>query len=125
MNNRSSYLSPEKFVCSQEVMVRTLYGTTDLLKTEKEVQCNQAAYCQLAYLTSIQSTSCKMLGWMNHKLESRLFGEIKIKQKKKKHRNLRYANNIALMAESGEEVKSLLMRVKEEREKAGLKLNIQ
>ena len=78
-----------------------------------------------AYLTSIQSTSCKMLGWMNHKLESRLFGEIKIKQKKKKHRNLRYANNIALMAESGEEVKSLLMRVKEEREKAGLKLNIQ
>ena len=49
----------------------------------------------------------------------------KNKTKKKKHRNLRYANNIALMAESGEEVKSLLMRVKEEREKAGLKLNIQ
>ena len=49
----------------------------------------------------------------------------KNKTKKKKHRNLRYAHNIALMAESGEEVKSLLMRVKEEREKAGLKLNIQ
>ena len=38
--------------------------------------------------------------------------------------NLRYANNITLMAE-GEELKSLLMRVKEESEKAGLKLNIQ
>ena len=37
---------------------------------------------------------------------------------------LRYANNITLMAESGEELKSLLMRMKEENEKAGLKLNI-
>ena len=39
--------------------------------------------------------------------------------------NLRYANDTTLMAESKEELKSLLMRVKEEREKAGLKLNIQ
>ena len=39
--------------------------------------------------------------------------------------NLRYANNTALMAESEEELKSLLMKVKEEREKVGLKLNIQ
>ena len=39
--------------------------------------------------------------------------------------NLRYANNTTLMAESGEELKSFLMRVKEESEKAGLKLNIQ
>ena len=39
--------------------------------------------------------------------------------------NLRYANNITLMAESEEEVKSLLMKVKEEDEKVGLKLNIQ
>ena len=38
---------------------------------------------------------------------------------------LRYANNITLMAESGEELKSLLMKVKEESEKVGLKLNIQ
>ena len=38
--------------------------------------------------------------------------------------NLRYADNIALMAESEEELKSLLMRVKEENEKVGLKLNI-
>ena len=39
--------------------------------------------------------------------------------------NLRYADDTALMAESKEELKSLLMRVKEEKEKAGLKLNIQ
>ena len=33
-------------------------------------------YCHPAYLTPVQSTSCEMLGWMNHKLESRLPGEI-------------------------------------------------
>ena len=36
----------------------------------------KAAYCHPAYLTSMQSTSCGMLGWMNHKLVSRLPGEI-------------------------------------------------
>ena len=55
-----------------------------------------------------------MLGWMNHKLESRLPGEITT-----------YADDTTLMAESEEELKSLLMRVKEESEKAGLKLSIQ
>ena len=35
-----------------------------------------AVYCHLAYLISMQSTSCEMLGWMKHKLESRLPGEI-------------------------------------------------
>ena len=40
-------------------------------------------------------------------------------------KNLRYADDTTLMAESKEELKSLLVRVKEEREKAGLKLNIQ
>ena len=42
-----------------------------------------------------------------------------------KNNNLRYADNTTLMAESKEELKSLLMRVKEESEKSGLKLNIQ
>ena len=36
----------------------------------------KAVYCHPAYLTSMQSTSCKMLGWMKQKLESRLQGEI-------------------------------------------------
>ena len=57
-----------------------------------------------------------MLGWMKHKLESRLPGE---------SNNLRYADDTTLMAESEEELKSLLMKVKEESEKVGLKLNIQ
>ena len=38
----------------------------------------KAVYCHPAYLTSMQNTSCEMLGWMNHKLESRLLGEIPI-----------------------------------------------
>ena len=57
-----------------------------------------------------------MLGWKKHKLESRLLGEISIN---------RYADDTTLMAESEEELKSLLMNVKKESEKVGLKLNIQ
>ena len=38
----------------------------------------KAVYCHPAYLTYMQSTSCKMLGWMKHKLESTLLGEISI-----------------------------------------------
>ena len=38
----------------------------------------KAVYCHPAYLTSMQSTSCEMPGWMKHKLESRLLGEIAI-----------------------------------------------
>ena len=56
-----------------------------------------------------------MLGWKKHKLESRLLGEISITSD---------ADDTTLMAER-EELKSLLMKVKEESEKVGLKLNIQ
>ena len=42
-------------------------------KSEKEYL--KAVYCHPAYLTYMQSTSCEMLGWMKHKLESRLAGE--------------------------------------------------
>ena len=38
-------------------------------------ECVQAVYCHPAYLTSIQSTSCELPGWMNHKLESLILGE--------------------------------------------------
>ena len=38
----------------------------------------KAIYCHLAYLTYMQSTSCEMLGWMKHKVESRLLGEISV-----------------------------------------------
>ena len=53
-----------------------------------------------------------MPGWMNHKLELRLLGEVS-------------ADDTTLMAKSEEELKSLLMKVKTESEKAALKLNIQ
>ena len=57
-----------------------------------------------------------MLGWRKHKLESILLGEMSTTS---------YANDTNLMAENEEELKSLLMEVKEESEKAGLKLNVQ
>ena len=53
-----------------------------------------------------------MPGWMKHKLESNI-------------NNLRYVDDTTLIAESKEELKSLLMKVKKESEKVGLKLNIQ
>ena len=61
----------------------------------------------------MQSTSSEMLGWMKHSLESSLLGEISI------------TSDTTCMTENEEELKSLLMKVKEESEKAGLKLNIQ
>ena len=44
--------------------------------TELVKEYIKAIYCHPAYLTYMQSTSCEMLGWMNHELESRLPGEI-------------------------------------------------
>ena len=76
----------------------------------------KAVYCHPVYLTSVQSTSGEMPGWMKHKLESRLLEEISITSD---------TDDNTLMAESKEELKSLLMKVKEESERVGLKLNIQ
>ena len=60
----------------------------------------KAVYCHPVYLTYMQSTSCKMLGWKKHKLESRLPGEISITS---------YADDTTLIAES-EELKSLFKK---------------
>ena len=60
----------------QETTVRTRHGTMDWFKIEKEYV--KAVYCNPAYVTYIQSTSCEISGLMNHKLESRLPGEISI-----------------------------------------------
>ena len=76
----------------------------------------KAVYYHPDYLPFFQSTLCKMPGWMKHKLESRLLGEISITLD---------TDDSTLMAENEEELKTLLMKVKEESEKAGLKLNIQ
>ena len=82
-------------------------------KLEKEYV--KYVYCHPAYLTSTQSTSCEMLGWMKHKLESRLPGEISKTSDMQMTPHLR---------QSEEELKSLLMKMKEESEKVCLKLNI-
>ena len=82
--------------------------------SKKEKEYAKAVYCHPDYLTSMQSTSWEMLSWKKHKLGSRLLGEISIT-----------SDDTTLMAESEEKLKSLLMKVKEESEKVGLKLNIQ
>ena len=69
----------------------------------------KAVYCQPAHLTYMQSTSYEMLGWMKHKLESRLPEEISITLDMQMTPRL---------WQKAEELKSLLMKVKEESEKA-------
>ena len=78
----------------------------------------KTVYCYPVYLTYLQSISCEMLGWMKHKLESTLPGEISITS------DIQMTPPF-LMAESKEERKSILMTVTEENENAGLKLSIQ
>jgi len=73
----------------------------------------KSMYCHPTYLTYMQSTSCEMLGWMKHELESRLLGEISIT-----------SDDTILMAENEDELKRLLRKLKEESERAGLKLSI-
>ena len=75
----------------------------------------KAVYCHPAHLTCMQCASWEMPAWMKHKLASRWL----------ESSNLKYADDTTLMAESEEELKSLLMKVKEESEKAALKLNIE
>ena len=76
----------------------------------------KALYCHPAYLTYMQSTSCET------RVEEAKAG---IKTARRNINNLRYANDTTLMAESKDKLESLLIKVKEESEKACLKLNIQ
>ena len=98
------------YVC-QEATVRTLYGTNDWFKIEKGVQ--QGCLLSPVCLTSTLSTTSGL-------------GELQagIKIGGRNINNFRYADDTTLMAESKEELKSLLMRVKEESDRASLKLNI-
>ena len=78
---------------------------------------NKAVYHHFAYLTYMHSTLCEMQGWMNHKLESTarkisITSDMQMTPLKSQKVNRK-------------ELKSLLMRMKEESEKAGLKLNVQ
>ena len=76
----------------------------------------KVVYCHPAYLTYMQSTTWEILGWMEHTLEWIARRNIN---------KLRYTYETTLIAENKEELKSLLMKVKKESDKTGLKLNIQ
>ena len=65
----------------------------------------KSVYYHPAYLTYMHDTSCEMLGWMKHKLESRLLGKISVTSD---------MQMTTLLAESEEELNSLLMKAKEE-----------
>ena len=73
---------PDHLTC----LLRILYAGEEETEPDMEQQTGsklgkqyiKAIYCHPAYLTYMQSTSCKMPGWMKHKLESRLLGEVSI-----------------------------------------------
>ena len=73
----------------------------------------KAVYCHLAYLTYMQNTSCEMLDWMKHKLESRLPGEMSV------------TSDMQMTPPLWQKVKRNLRALKEKSEKADSKLNIQ
>ena len=99
----------------QEATVRTEYETTDWCKIGKGV-------CQGCILSPCLFNLHAEYIMQNARLDE---SQARIKISGRNINNLRYADNTTLMAESEEELKSLLMRVKEESEKADLKLNIQ
>ena len=113
---------PEHLTCllrnlyaGQEATVRTGHGTTDWFQIGKGIR-------QGCILSPCLFNFYAEYIMRNAGLEETKAG-IKIARRNISH--LRYADDITLMAESDEELKSLLMKVKEEREKVGLKLNIQ
>ena len=98
----------------QEATVRTGHGTTDWFQIGKVCQGGILSPCFFNFHT--------VYIMRNAGLDEAQAG---IKIPRRNINNLRYADDTTLMAESKEELKSLLMKVKEESEKTGLKLNIQ
>ena len=113
-NTRPPYLLPEKSVCRSRSN-RIGHGATDWFQIGKEVRqvCIVSLYLFNLYAEHIMQ---------NARLDEAQAG---IKTAGRNINNLRYADDTSLMAESEEELRSLLMKVKEESEKVGLKLNIQ
>ena len=107
-------LNDKILYAGQEATVRTRHGTTDWFQIGKSV-------CQGCILSPCLLNLYAEYIMRNAGLEEAQAG---IKIALRNINNLRYADDTTLMAESEEELKNLLMRVKEEREKTGLKLNI-
>ena len=114
-NTRPPDLPLEKFVCRSATTVRTGHGTTDWFQIGKGV-------CQGCILSPCLFNLDAEYIMRNIGLEEVQAG---IKIAGRNINNLRYGDDTTLMAESEEELKSLLMKVKEESEKVGLKFNIQ
>ena len=116
-NTRPPDLSLEKSVCMSRTTIRTGHGTTDWFQIGKGVR--QGCILSPCLFNFYAEGTVR-----NGGLEEAQAG-IKIAGRNIDINNLRYANDTTLMAESEEELKSLLMKVKEEGEKAGLEFNIQ
>ena len=106
---------------SQEATIRTLYGTTDWFKIEKGVQLSLRQILRKEYLLSL----CLFKLYAEHIMRNARLDALQagIKIGRRNINNPRYMDDTTLMSEREEELKSLLMRVKEESERAGLRLN--
>ena len=114
-NSRPPDLPPENLYADQEATVRTKHGTKDWFQIGKGM-------CQGCILSLCLFNLYAEYIMQNARLDHAQAG---IKITGRNISNLRYADVTTLMAESEEELKSLLMKMKEESEKTGLKLNIQ
>ena len=114
-NTRPPYLPPENLYAGQEATARTEHGTTDWFQIGKGV-------CQGYILSPCLFNFYAEYTMRNARMDEAQAG---IKITGRNMNNFRYADDTTLMAESEEELKSLLMKVKEESEKVGLELNIQ
>ena len=114
-NTRQLYLPLGKSVCRLRSNSQTGHGTTDWFQIGKEV-------CQGCVLSFCLFNLYAEYIIQNVRLDEAQAG---IKIARRNINDLRYSDKVTLMAESEEELKSLLMKVKEESEKVGLKLNIQ
>ena len=114
-NTRPPYLPPEKLYAGQEATIRTGHGTTDWFQTGKGI--HQGCILSPCLFNLYAEYIMRNAGLDEAQTGIQFAGRI--------INNLRYADYTTLMAERKQELKSLLMKVKEESEKVGLKLNTQ
>ena len=112
---RPPYLPPEKLYAGEEATVRTRHGKMDWFQIGKRVHQG----CILS--PCLFNLYAEYIMW-NARLDE---AQARIKIARRNTNNLRYADDTTLLAKIEEELKSLLMKVKEESEKVGLKLSIQ
>ena len=114
-NTRPPYLTPEKLYAGQKATVRIGHGTMDWFQIGKGIRQDCTLSACLFYIYA------GIIMW-NARLDKPQAG---VETARRNIHNLRYVDNTTLLSESEEELRSLLMKMKEESEKAGLKLNIQ